>query len=446
MANPNKRFTRLTNRRQFASSIGRGLALSAATSIMHPCGLANAMQPREAKRRGDGKRPKIAFLGTVVRKHSHAQHFLDRHTMGYAWGNGWQQPRIDVASVYIDQFPKEDLGRERVKRHRLNLVPTIEDALTLGGSQLAVDGVVIIGEHGDYPTNEKGQKRYPRYDWFKRVVKVFEQSGRSVPVFNDKHLSTEWDECLEMVEDSRRLDFPFLAGSSLPVTRRMPPLDLPNGSDLQESVCVAYGGVDSYDIHALETAQCMSERRKGGETGVKSVHALRGSALWNRLKEEDCSTTRKLIVSAVTRSHNLPVEGGFPTEVPSLAWMEKQMPNTTGYLIEHTDGLRTTMLLTGIRDFNYAGMMKDQSILSCQMYLPMPTHGSTTADFFNPLARHIETLMLERRTPYPIERTLLTSGMVIAGVNSLHQGQVVMDTPHLNIQYKAQPESTFWEV
>lgn len=131
------------------------------------------------------QRKKIAFLGTEVRLHSHAQHFLDRLTMGYGWRGGWQRPRIDVASVFIDQFPDGDLARQRAKRHNLKLFPTIAEALTLGGNQLAVDGVVIIGEHGNYPKNEKGQTLYPRYEWFKEVVKVFEASGRAVPVFND---------------------------------------------------------------------------------------------------------------------------------------------------------------------------------------------------------------------------------------------------------------------
>ena len=433
-------------RRGFVQAITGGVALSA-MPVFHGSGQSlMASDSKSSKVEPLGRRPRIAFLGTVVRKHSHSQHFLDRHTMGYAWRNGWQKPRVDVASVFLDQFPEDDLGRERVKRHQLNLVPTIEDALTLGGRQLAVDGVVIIGEHGDYPENEKGQKRYPRYEWFKKVVKVFEDSGRSVPVFNDKHLSTRWEECVEMVEDSRRLGFPFLAGSSLPVTRRMPALDMPWGSDLKESVCVAYGGVDSYDIHALETAQCMSERRRGGEVGVSSVQALRGESLWNRLEQQDCETTRRLIVSALSRSHNLPVEGGFPTEEPSIAWMKNHSPDSVGYIIEHLDGLRTTMLLTGIRDFNYAGQFKDGSVMSCQMYLPMPGHGSTTADFFNPLAHHIETLMIERRTPYPIERTLLTSGMVISGVDSLHQGQTRLETPHLKVPYMATKASTFWDI
>ena len=260
------------DRRSFITSVGAAaLAGAGALTTRDPLVRSAAAAPLPAT-----QRPKVAFLGTVVFTHSHAQHFLDRHTLGYTWNGGWQLPRIQVESVFIDQFPDGDLARERVRRHGLRLYPTIEEALTLGGEKLAVDGVIIIGEHGEYPTNEKGQRRYPRYEWFKRVVKIFEASGRSVPVFNDKHLSTNWNECVEMVADSRRLDFAFLAGSSLPVTRRMPALDMPYDAPLKESVCVGYGGVDSYDFHALETAQCMSERRAGGEKGVSQIHALRG--------------------------------------------------------------------------------------------------------------------------------------------------------------------------
>lgn len=435
--NSNKRLR--SDRRGFLSTVGAG-ALAGAGAFAGGGPLIRTASAATAPAR----RPKVAFLGTVVHTHSHAQHFLDRHTAGYTWNGGWQEPRVDVVSVFIDQYPEKDLAKGRIKKHHLNHVPTIEDALTLGGSKLAVDGVIIIGEHGDYPSNEKGQRRYPRYEWFKKVVKVFEDSGRSVPVFNDKHLSTVWSECVEMVEDSKRLDFAFLAGSSLPVTRRMPAIDMPLHSPLKESVCVGYGGVDSYDFHALETAQCMSERRAGGETGVKSIHTLKDENLWNRLAQDDCETTRKLIVSALTRSHNLPVETGFPTAPVSMQWLQETMPKTTAYIMEHNDGLRTTMLLTGIRDFNYAGMLDDGSIVSCQMYLPMPTHGSTTADFFNPLARHVETTIIEGKAPYPVERTLLTSGMVIGGVDSLYAGEKLLATPHLDVKYQASTDSTFW--
>ncbi len=421
----------MLNRRSFLAASTAALATSA-------WGAPPALAKNKATRK------KIAFLGTVVFRHSHAQHFLDRHTLGYTWGGHWQDPRFDIASVYIDQFPENDLGRERIKRHKLNQFDSIAEALTLGGDKLAVDGVVIIAEHGDYPKTEKGQTLYPRYEFFKEVVKVFEDSGRSVPVFNDKHLSTTWERCTEMVDDSRRLGFPFLAGSSLPVTWRLPAIDMPFNVPLTESVCVAYGGVDSYDFHALETAQCMSERRQGGEVGIESVHAVRGEKMWEMLATSDREATRRLMVSALCCSHNLPVEGGFPTDQVTFEWARKALPDTLAYFVQHRDGFRTTIFMTGIHDFNYAGLRSDTNeIVACQMYLPMPGHGSTTADFFNPLARHIETLVLEDRAPYPVERTLLTSGMVIGGVDSLHAGEVEIATPEMAVEYQGPRESQF---
>lgn len=125
-----------------------------------------------------------------------------------------------------------------------------------------MDAVLIIGEHGEYPKNEFGQTLYPRYEFFSAVTEVFRRSGRSVPVFSDKHLSTDWDRALEMVETSRELGFAFGAGSSLPCAWRMPAVDMPWGAEVVESVAVSSGGLDSGDIHALEMIQCMLERRK----------------------------------------------------------------------------------------------------------------------------------------------------------------------------------------
>ncbi len=388
---------------------------------------------------------RIAFLGTEVRVHSHAQHFLDRMTLGYGWGGKWQKPRLEVASVFIDQFPAKDLARDRLKRHDLKLFPTIAEALTLGGNRLAVDGVVIIAEHGNYPENEKKQRLYPRFEWFKEVVKVFEASGRAVPVFNDKHLSTTWERCKGMVDDAKRLEFPFLAGSSLPVTWRLPSVDVPHGAPLLESVCVCYGGVDSYDFHGLETAQCMSERRKGGEVGIKSVHALRGEKMWEHLATDDRKNTRRLLAAALSRSHTLPVKEGYVEEPISVEWARRVLPEMLAYFIEHRDGFRTAMFLTNIQDFNYAGLRGDNDeIISCQMYLPMPLTSATTADFFNPLVRHIETMVLENRAPYPVERTLLTSGMTLGGVDSIHNGYSLVKTPEMEVVYQPPKESMFW--
>jgi hypothetical protein len=412
----------------------RSFLISTATAA---AGLA-CIPMRAAERR----RKKIAFIGTEVRNLSHAQHFLDRLALGYTWAGTWHAPAVDIASLYIDQFPEKDLARSRAQRYGLKIFPSIAEALTLGTSKLAVDGVVIIGEHGKYPRNEKGQTLFPRYEFFKQVVKVFESSGRSVPVFNDKHLSTEWNKCAEMVADSKRLGFPFLAGSSLPVTRRFPDIDMPYGAPLTESVSTGYGGMDHYDFHGLETAQCMSERRKGGEVGIRRMLALRGQKMWEHAATRE--TTGALLVAALTRSHNLPVEDGYPARPITFDWARNVFPDGWAYFIEHRDGFHTTLFMLPIRDFNYAGLNgRTGETISCQMYLPMPGHGSTTADFFNPLVNHIERMIIENRAPYPVERTLLTSGMTLAGVESFYRDRET-ETPEMAVQYRAPKTSLFW--
>ena len=210
------------------------------------------------------KRKKLAAVVTVYRKYSHAQHIVDRLLDGYGWDGVYHAPPSDLVSLYVDQVGADDLSRERAARHpQMRIYPTIHEALTQGGSTLAVDGVVLVGEHGNYPKNEKGQTKYPRHEFFEQIVEVFRANKRAVPVFNDKHLSWNWDWAHEMYQTARDFPFPLLAGSSLPVTWRLPSIEMPLGASIKEAVCVCYGGVDSYDFHGLETIQCMVERRKG---------------------------------------------------------------------------------------------------------------------------------------------------------------------------------------
>lgn len=389
-------------------------------------------------------RPRIAVVGTVINKYSHMEHFVDRLLEGYGWQGSWHRPQVEVVSLYCDQFPEQDLAHERSRRRGVPLYPTLTEALTLGGSKLAVDGVVIIGEHGNYPRNEKGQVLYPRHRFFRETVRVFEQSGRAVPVFQDKHLSTDWTECREQVAATHRLGFPYLAGSSLPVTWRIPEVEIPWGADLEESVSVAYGGIDSYDFHAYETAQCMSERRRGGEVGVRSVQMLQGGAVCDWLAENPA--TWQLVKAALTRSFSLRPRPGYTFAVPDLPWLRENGSGFSLNRIEHRDGFRSTMVLLNglIQDFTYAGRLRGGKVVSCQMHLPMPPRLSTLASFFSPLVHHIEQMVLSGKAPYPIERTLLTSGLTLAGVESLHRGSQRLETPYLDVAYAAPQTSNHW--
>ena len=223
----------------------------------------------------ESSRPRIAAITTEYRKYSHTQHIVDRFLEGYGWNGRHHRPEMDIVSLYVDQTPEGDLSRDRASRFpTMKIYHSVADALTLGTSDLAVDGVLLIGEHGTYDQNEKGQRLYPRYELYRQILSVFRQSGKSAPVFNDKHLSWNWDWAREMYDSANELDFALMAGSSLPVTWRTPQIDLPFGAEVEEAVCVCYGGVDSYDFHGLETLQCMVERRANGETGCRLVAGL----------------------------------------------------------------------------------------------------------------------------------------------------------------------------
>jgi hypothetical protein len=392
-------------------------------------------------------RPKIAAVVTVYFKYSHAQHIVDRFLDGYGWNSTHHRPPMDLVSLYVDQVGTGDLSRDRAARFpTMKIYPTIPEALTCGGSTLAVDGVVLVGEHGKYPRNERGQTCYPRYEFFQQIVEVFRSSNRAVPVFNDKHLSWKWDYAKEMVDTARRMEFAFMAGSSLPVTWRTPSLEMPLDSRIREAMCVGYGGVDSYDFHALETIQCMVERRQGGETGVKWLQAYRGEKFWQAFQEgvwpED------LVEAALCRSHTLtPSRSGFNNDFPSFDDMRRLVKDPVAYRYEHADGLMSTMLLMNglVQDFNFAASLEGRSEpFSTQMYLPMPPARTSLANFFSPLVHGMETMFLTGRPTYPVERTLLTTGLTEAGVESLYRDQVRQETPHLAVRYQPTKGSTFW--
>ena len=136
------------------TSVSRRTFIATAGTVAGMTSLAPAAWARKVPK---PERKRIALIATEVRLHSHAQHFIDRFLVGYSWEGRWRKPEVDLVSLYVDQFPDKDLARGTAARHGVPIHATIADALTLGTGRLAVDGVVIIGEHGKYPKNEKGQ-------------------------------------------------------------------------------------------------------------------------------------------------------------------------------------------------------------------------------------------------------------------------------------------------
>jgi hypothetical protein len=328
----------------------------------------------------------------------------------------------------------------------MKICSSIEDALTLGTSKLAVDGVVVVAEHGVYPLSPNGIMMRPHYEFFEKITNVFRSSGHSVPYFNDKELSWNWDWCKKMVDVSHELNFPLQGGSSLAVTWRIPSAEFPLDATVKEALSVGYGGMTSYDFHGLETIQCMVERRKGGETGVEWIQTYRKDAFWKAY--EDKVWSHDLMRAALSRSFTIrPGAATFTNDLPTVDQMKAMVPDPVAYQYKHRDGLLSTMILLYgmVRDFTFAATIEGQSKpFSTQMHLPMPDGRTTLASFFSPLVNNAEKMFLTGKAQYPIERTLLTSGLLIAGVESDKKGGR-LETPNLAaVRYQPNPESTYW--
>jgi hypothetical protein len=401
----------MLTRREF---IGASSALAAAVAT------AQTTQPK-----------RIAIITTIYRYLSHGQHMGDRFLVGYPYDGEWHKPDMKVVSLYVDQHPEGDLSGDRAREFGFKVYPTIAETLRCGGDKLAVDAVLVIGEHGAYPRNDKGQILYPRFEFFEQCAKVFEQDGRVVPVYNDKHLSYSFEKASKMVETSRRMRFPMLAGSSLPVTWRLPAIELPLGCRIDEALMIGEGGSDPMDFHALEGLQCMVERRGRGETGVKAVQMIEGDAVW------DGRYSKELLASALSRSDTplgLSDQDSRTESLIESGQLPKLVKNPAAYYIEYRDGLRATLLMLNgaLKDFNFAARVQGAGIQSTQFLLTPEPNVTYSAC----LMHNVEQMFSTGIAPYPVQRTLLVSGILESCLTSRLQNHTRLETPHLNVTYR----------
>jgi hypothetical protein len=364
---------------------------------------------------------KIAAIVTTYFPSSHADVIVTKFLKGIPTDGALREPRVAVASLFMDQIDARDVGQSLASLHGVPLFQSIRAALTLGGDALAVDGVLLIGEHGDYPFDERGRHLYPRRHLFEQVAGVFAASGRSVPVFIDKHLSYNWSDARWCYDRARELGVPLMAGSSLPVGWRRPSLEYERGTPIREAVAIGYGGRESYGFHALETLQCMVERREGGETGVAAVQHLKGAAVWEAGRSGRWSP--ELAEAAVAAIEEKPA-----------GRMAEHCSEPEAFLLEYRDGLRATVLMLDgyVQDFAFSARIGDR-IDAVEIYLQR----NQPYGHFSYLSLNIEEMFVSGTPVYPVERTLLTTGILNAVMDSAHEGGRRVETPHLAIGYES---------
>ncbi|MBK9166935.1 MAG: hypothetical protein IPM24_05655 [Bryobacterales bacterium] len=400
----------------------------------------------------DGPKKRVAALISEYRRSSHADVICGRMLAGRYLNGQEHESGLHVVSMYTDQVPEEDLSRDLAAEHGFKIQPSIREALTMtsnaavGERTLAVDGVVLICEHGAYPYNAAGQKLYPRFEFFKQVIDVFRETGQTCPVFTDKHLSYDWHKAKWMYDQAKQLGFPLMAGSVLPHALE-PEQKLPMGTPVERAVLVwaaeFFDSKDSYGFHALERMQCQVERRAGGETGIAAVQCFEHDAVW-AFTDKTPWAARLLdaTAGAVERS---------------------RVKNPVCFYLQYESGLEAAIYRLNRhrsqRSFAYLKRGSNEPALIPELdrqakfvAVPDALRQKYRHNHFSAQVHHIEEMIHHGETPNPVERTLLTTGALAALFESTYQGAPQygrtlqhgtmleegrrISTPHLRIAYQ----------
>ena len=393
------------NRRTFlAASLGAGGAATLAAS----------------------RHSKIAAIITAYYRNSHADVFIGNMLRGFYWEGKPHESQLEIAAMYLEQTPENDIGRAEAAKRSIPMKPSVREAMVPG-----IQGVALIGEHGDYPTNEKGQKLYPRYELMEQIVKVYRETGRALPMFVDKHFSTEWKKAKQMFDWSRELRFPLIAGTSLTLTWRRPALELDLDAPVKRAVGYFYGGIESYGYHGVEVFQSMVERRKGGETGVQWVQCIEGADAW---KWSDANPWARNLLEESMR-HDDTLKRGR---------LEDNVKNPILFLLRYRGGLEGVIyLLSGATEqAGFAAEIEGKADPAVCCFL---TQWGRPWSHGNGLSYWVEQTIVQGKEFYPPERTLLATGIIEALMDSSFQKGQKVETPHLDVRYRAQRESRFMQ-
>ncbi|WP_339701819.1 hypothetical protein [uncultured Roseivirga sp.] len=372
-------------------------------------------------------KPRIAVLASYWgATRSHADWIVTKLLDGYWWKGEYMPSRVEVVAIYLDQYETSVLGQKVAKSKGIPVFKTVGEAVTLGGEELAVDGVVIVAEHGDYPKDLKGRWLLPRWSIYQQVVKVFEQSKRAVPVFNDKHLSYEWDEAKWMFDKSRELNFPLNGGSSIPVYYRKPEKELDIDTPLKHSIVVGGASDEGGIFHCIDVLQAFVERRKGGETGVKSVQSIRGKETWEWVERNSWASK---LLEAVAEDFDLN-PGHF---------QENNRANVC--IVEYNDGTKGAVISGKGVGWTFAGEIEGQNEPTIVSMLgwagPFDQYHASNAQ-----PHWITEMMVTKKEPFNAERLLLSTGITNHYVESNWEngrysavGRRV-ETPYMNMTYR----------
>lgn len=361
----------------------------------------------------DESAPTVACIITTYFPDSHADVIGSR-----LLGHFDYEPSVNLVSMYLEQIAGNDIGRKRAAGANVPIYPTIYQAIEAGGSP--VDGIVVIGEHGEYPWTANRQKMYPRRRFHEHVLDAIDELGLTVSVFNDKHFAYDMEDARWIYRQYTDREIPFFGGSSVPLQDRVPAVDPSELRDVEDILVVHGGGVESYGFHGMEVLQSLAEHRAGGETGVKWIEPFEGRGVWDAADRD--AWPADLLPAALEHSRSdLLGDPRTSVDVPTL------------FTVQYEDGTQGSVL--NLRAFD------DNWLFACRTTAGEVIAGHYETDL-GPIHRHfddlvaaIEELILTRNAPIPPERTLMTTGLIDISMKALRTRERRM-TPELGFGYR----------
>ncbi|HEV8002924.1 MAG TPA: hypothetical protein VGP63_23770 [Planctomycetaceae bacterium] len=374
----------------------------------------------------DTKRvPKVAAIVTAYFHNSHADVIVSRLLQTMTLDDKGERPALQLVSLYVDQPQGSSVGLDIARAHHIPIYKTPAEALTLGGKSLAVDGVLLIGEHGRYALSSTGQVIFPKRRLFTEILEVCDRSHRVVPVYTDKHLADNWEDAKWIYDQAHRCGMPLMAGSTLPLTWRYPPIDVKRNSHVSEIVATAYSSLEAYGYHGLEIIQCLAERRAGGETGVRSVQFYEGPRVWQAIAKGVIS--REVIEAATSKRRHSLSKPGEP--------LESAFKDPVLVVITYRDGLRAGLLwASNLVDFTAAWRDADTGKIESALFW---TQEARPFMHFTYMVKGIEQMIQMGKPTWPVGRTLLVTGVLNAYFVSKKEGDRLIDTPWLDVAYQS---------
>jgi len=226
----------------------------------------------------------------------------------------------------------------------------------------------------------------------------------------------------------------------VPLGERRPMLEMPAGGAIDTALSMHGGGLESYDFHAFEVLESFIESRRGGESGIAGVQLIAGERF---VEYAQSSAWPAELVNIALAAEN---QAAMERQTRPIATTSRPHPDVGDHaiLIEHVGGLRTILHKHGKSSdrWNFVARLKNDQAPFHTAIINGPWGNF---NLFSALSHAIAHFFKTSKSPYPVERTLLASGLLDAAMRSHAAGGKVIETPELHFSYETSDWSRFRE-